>query len=304
MRDMCVRTEWWSKFSRVYVITSICAVLLSLVTPVWAQTSPDGALAAEFQVEFNGRAMARDTIEIFPQVDGTVTEAVAQVGRWVKKNDPLLQIDPRLYQYAFDHATAVLNNARVHLQTVNGEIKRIKGLVDKKLISTNNLYTLTIAQTLAQGSAEQAEVRVKIAELELEQTTIRSPIDGFVSRINVDVGDTVGPKMMGLNSASYAPEPALVILEYNPIRVTVEIDPVRSRNFRSDINADKLEITEIALKFADGSIYPHRGKYVGSSYQVSPKTGKVDHTVLFPNAELLVFPGSTVIVVITYRRME
>jgi len=70
---MCVKTEWWSKFSRVYVITFICAVLLSLVTPVRAQTSPDGALAAEFQVEFNGQAMARDTIEIFPKVDGTVS---------------------------------------------------------------------------------------------------------------------------------------------------------------------------------------------------------------------------------------
>lgn len=70
---MCVKTEWWSKFLRVYVITSICAVLLSLVAPVWAQTSPDGALAAEFQVEFNGRAMARDTIEISPKVDGTAT---------------------------------------------------------------------------------------------------------------------------------------------------------------------------------------------------------------------------------------
>ena len=52
---------------------SRCAVLLSLVTPVRAQTSPDGALAAEFQVEFNGQAMARDTIEIFPKVDGTVS---------------------------------------------------------------------------------------------------------------------------------------------------------------------------------------------------------------------------------------
>lgn len=276
-------------FSRILLV-SVCAGLFYHIGPVLAQSAPVKDLVNKKEIEIPGRAAARHIIEIIPQARGIVTENVAKLGQRVKKGDLLIKIDPRTYQYIVDRAEAKLKNARVKQNTINKELVRMNGLVEKKLAITSKLYGLSVAQDLADGSVEEAEAELKIAKLNLSHTVIKSPIDGFVSEINTDTGDFLGQSN----------DPALVVLEYNPIKVIVEVEPELALELYKLRLEGKFELAEILLKFSDGTIYQHPGEYIGSSHRVNRKTGKVNHQVLFPNADLLILPGSTVTVIAKY----
>jgi membrane fusion protein (multidrug efflux system) len=267
-------------------LLALCAVMTIFghTQQAAAQSGLLAELDANMKIEFAGRAAARDIIEIFPQARGTVTEAILTIGQRVNKGEVLIKIDPKAYQYIADGAAARLKHARIRMETVVKELNRMQQLVDRKLAITSKLYTLSVARDLAQGSVEEAEAELNSAELNLSHTVIKSPIGGFVSQINVDPGDFVG----------HGDEPAIVILEYNPIRVVFKLDPdmhVRLRGHALEGNI------LFQLKFSNGDIYPYQGQYVGSSHLVNPTTGKIDHLLIFPNADLLVLPGLPVTVI-------
>ena len=287
---MSVKALDKSIFYSCILLVSVCVGLFCHIGPVLAHSAPVKDLVNKKAIEIPGRAVARYIIEIIPQARGIVTEAVAKLGQRVKKGDLLIKIDPRAYQYIVDRAEAKLKNARVKQDTINRELVRMKGLVEKKLATTPKLYGLSVARDLAEGSAEEAEAELKIAKLNLSYTVIKSPIDGFVSEINTDTGDFLGQ----------SDEPALVVLEYNPIKVIVEMEPELALELIKLRLDGKFELSEILLKFSDGTIYQHPGEHVGSSHQVNRKTGKVNHEVVFPNADLLILPGSTVTVIFKY----
>jgi membrane fusion protein (multidrug efflux system) len=276
-------------FSRILLV-SVCAGLFSHIGPVLAQSVPVKEVVNKKEIEIPGRAVALHIIEIIPQVRGIVTEAVVKVGQRVKKGDLLIKIDPRAYQHIVDRAEAKLKNARVKQDTIKKELVRIKGLVEKKLATTSKLYGLSVARDLAEGSVEEAEAELKTAKLNLSYTVIKSPIDGFISEINTDAGNFLGQSN----------EPALVVLEYNPIKVIAGVEPELALKLYKLRLEGKFELGEILLKFSDGTIYQHPGEYVGSSHQVNRKTGKVNHLVMFPNADLLILPGSNVTVIAKY----
>lgn len=167
----------------------------------------------------NGRIEPETEVKISPDVSGEVVELWVKEGQDVKRGDLLLKIRPDSYQSALERATAGLNqaqsnlaNARArHAQTVaqfkQSELSyaRSKNLFEQKTISTADFETaqtnFEVAKSEVQASEQNvlaalyqsrsAEAALKEARENLLRTSIFAPMDGTISRLNVEKGERV-----------------------------------------------------------------------------------------------------------------
>jgi multidrug efflux system membrane fusion protein len=142
-------------------------------------------------IEAIGNSFALQTVQLRPQVGGIIVEANVKQGDYVKKGQQLYKIDPRPYQAAVDQAKAQLlkDTATLHLAEVTA--KRYKQLAEKDFISKLNYeqYEVNVDSAKAQVLNDQAAL--EIADINLDWTSVLSPLDGKISQYNIDPGNLV-----------------------------------------------------------------------------------------------------------------
>lgn len=241
--------------------------------------------------EFNGIAEAWSSVEILPRANGIVTEAISSIGLQVHQGDVLMQIDPSEYDIAVERARDQMMRAQIRLDAVKAVHDRTKKMGEKNLVAQKAVISSIVTLELARSDLELEQVDLKEAELLLSRTIVKSPIDGFVSEVNVSVGDVVNFEF---------PETAFLLLSFDPIRIRVEMDEAMEIALVRAERTTGAKVTKVEMTLADGSLYPELGEVIGSSHQVNPQTGKVAHFLSFPNKDLTVLPGSSVTVKVTF----
>ena len=118
------------------------------------------------QRSFKGVAKAHDLVELSFRVDGRISEIPITKGQLIKKGDVLAQLDQTDYQVALD-------DRRAKQVLTSKQNERAKTLLDKKLMSEAE-YDKIHAEFLV------AKAQLKMAELELQYTTLKAPFDGIV----------------------------------------------------------------------------------------------------------------------------
>ena len=172
-------------------------------------------------VEATGTINAVTTVQVGSQVSGTISHLYADFNSRVKKGQVVAQIDPPLFEGTLLQAKADLANARANLIAAQANLEKAKataiqtradyvrtaGLAKEGVMSQQqldlakaNADTADAAVSAAQAQVVQAaaqvqqkEAAVKVAQTNLDYTTIHAPIDGTVIARNVDVGQT-GPE--------------------------------------------------------------------------------------------------------------
>jgi membrane fusion protein (multidrug efflux system) len=187
-----------------------------------------------------------------------------------------------------------LENSRTALKAIEAELIRIQGLVDKKLATSSKLYPLVITRTLARGAEKVALTNEKKAALDLSYTVVKSPIDGFLSQIDADLGDFVG----------HSNTPVFVVLNDDSIEVLFEMDQEIDRQIYKEILHNKLQLLEVKIRFRSSEIYEMSGTYIGSSHQVNQETGNIIHQAVFANHDRLITPGSIVTEIMKFQRQS
>jgi HlyD family secretion protein len=170
-------------------------------------------------VSANGKIQPEKDIKISPYISGEVIELTVREGDRVKKGDLLARIDPEIYRANFDRMNAMLNsqkageaNAQARVtqaesQFRNAELSfnRTKTLWDQKVVSdaefdaAKSSFEVSKAeleaarQSLksAQFSVQSAKASLEEAQENLVKTSIRSPNDGTVSKLSVEIGERV-----------------------------------------------------------------------------------------------------------------
>ena len=158
-------------------------------------------------------------VKISPDVPGEIIELNIEEGDSVARNKILLKIRPDIYQSSLERAKANLNQqkanrydagarvARAEAQLIRAEseYKRNKDLKDENVISDADFEIseanykvaksdLRSAQETEKASkfvVASAQASVKEAEENLRFTTIRAPISGIVSKLDVELGERV-----------------------------------------------------------------------------------------------------------------
>ena len=241
--------------------------------------------------EFHGVAEAWSSIEILPRADGIVTDAISSIGLTVEQGDVLIEIDPSAYEIAVERARNQVKKAQLQFDAHLAGQDRINTLVEKKLVAQSKVLSGMLALELARNDLENAQINLREAELLLSRTIIRSPIHGFISEVNVSVGDLVN---------ALFPETVYLLLSFDPIRIRVEMDEAMQIALVRAERMTDAKITKVELILADGSLYPELGDVIGSSNTVNPATGKTAYFVSFPNRDLTILPGSNVTLKATY----
>ncbi len=131
------------------------------------------------------------TVNIGTQVSGTVTERLVDFNDRVKKGQILLKLDPALIQARIRQATAQLKAAQASLALASANHERNNRLQSSGFISGAALELTKRELDVANSNVEVAKATLETANTDLNNSIIRSPIDGIVIKRNTDVGQTV-----------------------------------------------------------------------------------------------------------------
>lgn len=183
-------------------------------------------------VSASGQIQPEEEVVIRPDVSGEVIELAVNEGDFVRQGDLLLRIKPDIYQASIDELNAVLltqrsrmEQARAGLLQAEVEFKKNKQLYDRDLISeleyleSSNNYEAEKANLRAtEFQIESAGAQLRRAEEELEQTVIRAPRDGTISRLSIERGDRV------LGNTQTAGTEMMRIARLEQMEVSVEVN--------------------------------------------------------------------------------
>ena len=140
------------------------------------------------------------TVSVAPKVAGHAAVVRVDDNQLVKKGDVLAEIDPRDFQVALAQAKA--NLAKDKATQIQAELneKRALDLFSQKVISSQERDTNVATAESSRASVQADEAAVEQAELNLGYTKIKAPIDGYVTKEAVAIGDylQVGQTLMAL----------------------------------------------------------------------------------------------------------
>lgn len=231
------------------------------------------AESVSLTTDLPGRTVAYKVAEIRPQVSGVILKRMFVEGTDVKELQQLYQIDPALYQAAYDSAAATAESSRL-------QAERYKPLAEANAVSKQDYDNAVAAAAQNKASAETAHIN-------LIYTRLLSPISGRVGRSSV----TEGALVTANQTTSLA-----TVQQLDPIYVDVTQPSAVLLRLKRELAAGQLlqagaNQAEVHLVLEDGSHYASKGKLQFAEVQVDQTTGSVTLRALFPNPDKLLLPG-------------
>jgi RND family efflux transporter MFP subunit len=141
--------------------------------------------------DYVGRFEAIQDTQVRPRVSGQITRIAFRAGVEVKAGQFLFEIDPRPYRAALARSEAEAARAAATLANARTELSRAKELLQVKAVSREEYEQKQAAERTAQADLAAARAAVRTSALDLEFTSVRSPITGRVSDKRVSIGDYV-----------------------------------------------------------------------------------------------------------------
>ena len=180
----------------------------------------------------NGKVQPETEIKISPDVSGEIIQLEVKEGDEVKKGQLLLVIKPDIYIQSLNRAQASLSSSQARLAQTDARLiesdmafKRSNSLFKQAAIAVSDFETAQASYKVAQSEVKAAEFAVKSAEAsvaeaqeQLIKTKIYAPMDGTVSRKNVEKGERV----VGTNM--YAGTELLVVANLHLMEVKVDVN--------------------------------------------------------------------------------
>ena len=194
-RDSSTKDKKQSLFRRPGVI--IAAAVLAIVGIAYGSL----AMFHSFTHESTDDAFIDvHFVSVAPKIAGRVAVVHVDDNQLVKKGDMLVEIDPGDFQVALVQAKANLAKDTATLVQANTNEKRAQDMFAKKVISTQERDTNVATSDSSKASVEADKAAVEQAELNLGYTKIKAPIDGYVTKEAVAIGDyvQVGQALMSL----------------------------------------------------------------------------------------------------------
>jgi HlyD family secretion protein len=234
------------------------------------------------------------TIIVGSAVSGKINELNCDYNTLVKKGQVCARIDPRPYQSAVDEnkanlaiAKAQLEKDKANLTYLHLALGRAATLLPTQAVSQDvydsakSNYDQAVAQiTFDEATIQQRQASLDAAQVNLDYTSIVSPVDGTVVSRNVTMGQTV--------AASFQ-TPTLFLIATDLTRMQVDANVSES-----DIGGVKLQ--NRASFTVDA--YPKR-TFEGTVTQVRQSPQTVQNVVTYDiiisvtNTDLTLMPGMT-----------
>ena len=258
-----------------------------VIYPVVA-TQPVGIEDVKIYGDYVGRIRAQQFVEVHARVEGYLEKMLFDEGTYIQKGQTLFQIDPTLYKARAKRAKAQLNKAQAQALKAERDLNRIKPLFELNAASQLDLDNAIANYEGANADVAVCEADMVQAQMILDYTTVKSPISGYISERNADIGALVGPGSQ--SQLATIGKSDTVQIDFS--MTSLEYLKSKARN----VNLGHKDTTRtwnpyVTVTMADGTIYPHQGLVNFADPQIDPKTGTFSVRAEMPNPEQTLLPG-------------
>ncbi len=145
-------------------------------------------------------------VQITPRISGPIVALPIADNQRVKAGDLLFEIDPRTFKTAVNEAAANLKQAQQSLAEAKDQADRAARIREQEsgAMSEQELIRKQSDQLEAEAAAAAAQAKLDKAQLDLEVTQVKAPVDGYVTNLTLRLG-----------SQAVENQPALALVDIN-----------------------------------------------------------------------------------------
>ncbi|ROQ37837.1 membrane fusion protein (multidrug efflux system) [Marinobacter sp. 3-2] len=234
--------------------------------------------------EFVARTAASAKADITPRIEAEIREILFTEGAKVSQGDLLIRLEDTRASADLQQADAELAAARAEVDSASRNLKRGEEVSEKGFLSAADLDKLKDRFSAAESRLQAAQAAVQKAGSNLEYAEIRAPFDGWIGRLNYDVGAVVGPSSRAITSIQVT----------DPVYVEFQINEADFINFRRRGAESAQALSRslgLYLTLPDGERYEQAGVLDFADVQTDASTGTVAMRAVFPNPDAVLVPG-------------
>ncbi len=235
-----------------------------------------------FRLQAIGNVEAYSTVTVKARVDGQIVEVGFKEGEEVPRGRVLFKIDPRPYQAALRQAQANFLRDTSQKDQARSQERRYQELLAKNFVSKEAYAQIRTNADTAEAVAQGSRAALDNATLNLEYCTIRSPIDGYPGKIQIQMGNLV---------KANDTLPLVVINQVHPIYVNFSVPEQQLRAVRGYMSSGPLAVEALAPGSDQSAA---SGTLVFVDNAVDPSTGTIKLRAQFKNNENALWPGQFV----------
>jgi HlyD family secretion protein len=223
------------------------------VQPLWVKVSATGLVQPFVEVEVKSKA------------SGVVTELPLEAGDAVTKDQVIARLDPVEILNQLEREEAALAVARQNVRVQEEEVHRAEELGKHGLVSERDLEAARLE--LERARSEEVARRISVADVKkrLDDTVLRSPIDGIVLEKLVEVGQVISS---GVSSVSGGTTLA-VVADLRKVFVTADVDETDIGRVKEGLQVDVVP-----------DAYPEK-TFRGVVERINPKSKVVQNVTTF-----------------------
>jgi len=276
--------------------------------PIIVQTTKVSRHSLTNLVVANGQIQPVVQVTISPEVSGEIVALPVKEGQIVNKGDLLVKIKPDVYvatvnQSKASYASSLAGEAQsaASVEKAVADYERNLELFNRKLLSDSDFIAFKVARDVARAQFQSATNQVNMArasvdsaEEQLAKTTIFSPVDGTVTKLNSQLGERV------LGTVQNAGTEIMIISDLNQIEARVnvgEMDVVSiapGQNARLEVDAFKdRKFTGVVSAVANSAV-GSGSKTASSSSSQSQQATQFEVRIRVNDKEQAFRPGMSV----------
>lgn len=215
----------------------------------------------QLYVELPGRVTAQKISAVRPQIEGVLKKIKFTEGSFVKEGQQLYQIDPAIYQEAY-------NSAQRNLKSIKAKRDRYKKLLEFDAVSKQEMDDIEASYASAKSDAQRAKTNI-------DYTKVLAPISGYIGKSNITEGTLVTANQS---------EVLTTITQLDPIYVDMA-QPSKDMVAMGDQNDIAVSVT------TDDPTYENTGKLKFSEVFADESTDSVRLRAIFSNKDKKLIPG-------------
>ncbi|MBI5709374.1 MAG: efflux RND transporter periplasmic adaptor subunit [Candidatus Eisenbacteria bacterium] len=224
-------------------------------------------------------------VEVGSQVSGTASRLYADYNSRVRAGQVLCELEPSSFRARVVQNEAAVARAEAALQDAQRALRRARELAAQNYISQADIETAEVTVLQRQADLKAARAQLEAAQVDLEHTVIRAPIDGVVISRSIDLGQTVAASLQ-------APKMFVIANDLTQMQVETRID-------EADIGVGRpgLAVTFTVDAFPDRTF---QGQVEMVRLEPIVEQGVVTYTTVIrtQNRDLRLRPGMTANVVV------
>ncbi len=216
----------------------------------------------EVLVSANGVVEPINRVEIKSKASGQIEQMTVEEGDVIRRGGLIARLDQSVARNDLEQARADLMVSEANVTQAQNNLKRAEQLFERGLISAEEMDRVKVEEVRARSQLVRSKATLQLAEERMEETIVRSPIDGIMLTKDVEVGQIISSGVTTVGGGTLI----ATIADMDFVHVTANVD---------EVDIGRVRPGQKARIVADA--YPNRS-FTGEVIRVSPQ-GRTEQNI-------------------------